>query len=178
MYSANARTTAWFIKSLRRGALLEGAELNRVPIAFVASSKLAPISLMPLGFHAKTGIEPNGTPKYVVRPHDSTGSMNSLWGQIVQTSPIMDNLLTKNTLKVIHVKFGSGAYSSKLLSMRYFIQGCQNLASQTARAKLPGQCPSYQQDAGLLALFGSGGHCLYWVALFSEFQDLMIHLNQ
>eukprot|EP00983_Pelagomonas_calceolata_P102459 1158807-Pelagomonas_calceolata.AAC.3 len=39
---ANPRILAWFMKSLRRAALLGGAELNRccVPIAFVANSKL------------------------------------------------------------------------------------------------------------------------------------------
>eukprot|EP00983_Pelagomonas_calceolata_P007617 247370-Pelagomonas_calceolata.AAC.1 len=53
----------------------------------------------------------------VVCPHDPTGSMGLLWGQIVQTSPIMGNLLTENTLQVIHVNLGSGMYSSsKLLS--------------------------------------------------------------
>eukprot|EP00983_Pelagomonas_calceolata_P043535 1138947-Pelagomonas_calceolata.AAC.2 len=52
---ANPRTSAWFVKSLRHDALLGGAELKSVPIAFVANSKLvwSPISMMPLGFHSK-----------------------------------------------------------------------------------------------------------------------------
>eukprot|EP00983_Pelagomonas_calceolata_P010859 350949-Pelagomonas_calceolata.AAC.1 len=69
----------------------------------------------------------------MVRPHDSTGSMGLLWRQTVQTPPIMDNMLTKNTLQVVHVNLGSGTYSSsRLLRMRHVIQGCQNLASPTA----------------------------------------------
>eukprot|EP00983_Pelagomonas_calceolata_P058063 1145346-Pelagomonas_calceolata.AAC.7 len=44
----------------------------------------------------------------------------------------MDTILT-NTLQVVHVNLGSGMYSSsKLLSMRHVIQGCQNLVSPTA----------------------------------------------
>eukprot|EP00983_Pelagomonas_calceolata_P024741 778842-Pelagomonas_calceolata.AAC.1 len=40
----------------------------------------------------------------------------------------MDNMLTKNTLEVVRVNLGSGTYSSsKLLSLRHVIQGCQNL---------------------------------------------------
>eukprot|EP00983_Pelagomonas_calceolata_P035570 1113275-Pelagomonas_calceolata.AAC.1 len=52
---ANPRTAAWFMKPLKRGALLGVAELNSVPIAFVANSELvwAPIPMMPLGVHAK-----------------------------------------------------------------------------------------------------------------------------
>eukprot|EP00983_Pelagomonas_calceolata_P040045 1137441-Pelagomonas_calceolata.AAC.2 len=40
----------------------------------------------------------------------------------------MDDVLTKNTLQVVHVYLGSGAYScSKPLSIRHAVYGCQNL---------------------------------------------------
>ena len=69
-----------------------------------------------------------------ISPHDSTGTTCLLWGQIVQTSPFLNDLLTKYTLQVLHVDPGSGAYSSsKLLGIGYVIQGCNNLVSPTSR---------------------------------------------
>eukprot|EP00983_Pelagomonas_calceolata_P060377 1146333-Pelagomonas_calceolata.AAC.7 len=58
--------------------------------------------------------------------------MRLLLGQIVQISPSMDGLLTKNTLQVAH--------------------------AHHLRLSKPGKsnCPSYQQVAGLLAQLGSG----------------------
>eukprot|EP00983_Pelagomonas_calceolata_P046486 1140200-Pelagomonas_calceolata.AAC.2 len=59
--------------------------------------------------------------------------MSLLWVQIVQTSPSMDYLLTKNTLQVVHVNPGFGAYGcSKFLGDRHVIKGCQKLVRQAA----------------------------------------------
>eukprot|EP00983_Pelagomonas_calceolata_P070778 1150927-Pelagomonas_calceolata.AAC.7 len=44
-----------------------------------------------------------------VCPHDLTGNMSLLWGQIVQFFPSMGDMLVKNTLQVVHVDLGSGA---------------------------------------------------------------------
>eukprot|EP00983_Pelagomonas_calceolata_P050992 1142214-Pelagomonas_calceolata.AAC.4 len=67
------------------------------------------------------GPEPTGTPKC------------HIWCVIVQTSHIMDNVLTKNTLQVVYANLGSGAYrSSRLLSIRHVIQDCQGLVCPTA----------------------------------------------